>query len=304
MYHSVADVADEQWIDPQNHVPANVFAEQMAYLAKHRKVVSLDDLVRCLDADERIEDGTVALTFDDGYLDNLTVAAPILDHLNLPATIFLPTGYIERGETQWIDQAYTAFHHRTQSVLSWGAGFAHQFSLDNVGERSEAYRIVCRDLLRATSTQRRALLEHLVAVLAPDAQPPRLTMNWTDVHELVTKYPRIQIGGHTVEHLDLTSVPLDSARTELLQCASHIEQAFGHRPRYFSFCYGRSNDHLRAMIEPLGIDAAFGGSRHGPIIRAGAERLRLPRIEAPRTIADFAMLTSSMNSRFWRRLGR
>ena len=45
----------------------------------------------------------MCITFDDGYRDNLTVAAPILEKYRLPATLFLATGYVERGETQWSD---------------------------------------------------------------------------------------------------------------------------------------------------------------------------------------------------------
>ena len=45
MYHSVADRDEAAWIDPRNHVPADVFARQMAFLAEHRKVVSLAQLV-------------------------------------------------------------------------------------------------------------------------------------------------------------------------------------------------------------------------------------------------------------------
>jgi peptidoglycan/xylan/chitin deacetylase (PgdA/CDA1 family) len=38
--------------------------------------------------------GTLSLTFDDGYLDNFAVAAPILKNLGLPATFFVTTGFI------------------------------------------------------------------------------------------------------------------------------------------------------------------------------------------------------------------
>jgi peptidoglycan/xylan/chitin deacetylase (PgdA/CDA1 family) len=38
--------------------------------------------------------GTLSITFDDGYLDNVQVAAPILRKLKLPATFFVTTGFV------------------------------------------------------------------------------------------------------------------------------------------------------------------------------------------------------------------
>ena len=303
MYHSIAGPEHEQWIDPRNHVPADVFAEQMAFLAAHRRPISLEALVEQLASGRPVEDGAVVVTFDDGYLDNLTVAAPILERWRIPATLFLPTGYIDRGETQWVDQAYTAFQFRSRSMLAWGNP-PRRFDLDQPAERQEAYREVCLDLLRADADTRQRLLGQLLGSLLPTAAPPRLTLNWEEVRELVTTFEGFRIGGHTVEHLDLTSVGLEAAKDELRQSARTIEAQLGHAPRHFSFCYGRSNAPLRGLLEELGIDAAFGGCNTGPVICRGADRLRLPRVEGPRAFGRFDMATSSANTQFWRRLGR
>ena len=160
MYHSVADASHARWIDPRNHVPADVFTQQMEFVAEKRNVVSLDELIRILESGEAIADGTMIITFDDGYLDNLTVAAPVLKSLGLPATLFVPTGYIDRGETQWVDQAYTAFRRRSRDVLSWGEN-PEQFRLDRKREYQSAYQMVCRDLLQACADHRGRLLSRL-----------------------------------------------------------------------------------------------------------------------------------------------
>lgn len=104
MYHSVADATTNEWIDPANHVPAHVFERQMEFLSAERVVMSLDDLVRALRNNQSLRPGSTIVTFDDGYLDNLTVAAPVQERFRLAATIFLPTGYIDRGENQWVEQ--------------------------------------------------------------------------------------------------------------------------------------------------------------------------------------------------------
>src|SRR6202008_4899171 len=94
--------------------------------------------------------GTVCITFDDGYLDNLTVAAPILEKHGLPATLFLATGYIERAETQWSDRLYWAFSQATSQSL-----------------RASAHRRMHAQLLAASRDGRIALLAEIERRLAP-----------------------------------------------------------------------------------------------------------------------------------------
>ena len=82
---------------------AAAFSEQLDVLAEERRVVSLDEL-----AVER-EPGTVAITFDDGYRDNATNAAPALAARGLPWTLFASTGHVEDGRPFWWDEVNRVF---------------------------------------------------------------------------------------------------------------------------------------------------------------------------------------------------
>ena len=304
MYHSVADDKSAQWIDPANHNPADVFARQMEFLSNKRKVVALDELVAELKQGKTPPAGTMAITFDDGYLDNLTVAAPILDYYQLPATLFLPTGYIDRGESQWVDQAYCAFKFRSESALSWRAKAAIIFDLDDPAQHQTGYRVVCKELLQAGVVQRHELLDKLNEQLQPSALPPRLTMNWDEMRTLLSKHRCFQIGGHTLEHTDLSGVSEEQAQKELTACAQRIEEELGQRPRHFSFCYGRTSASLRRLAAAAGFEAACGGEGVDPVIKAPADLFRLPRVAVPASMGRFDLLTSSANTGIWRRLGR
>jgi peptidoglycan/xylan/chitin deacetylase (PgdA/CDA1 family) len=95
MYHSISDA------DYFSAVLSHTFESQMKYLAERKfPVISLAELVRRLEAGEQLG-GAVAITFDDGYLDNLTTAYPVLKKYGFQATVFVETGKIgqtdERG---------------------------------------------------------------------------------------------------------------------------------------------------------------------------------------------------------------
>lgn len=302
MYHSVAEGEARWFIDPRNHVPAEVFHEQMTFLARHRTVVSLTDLVDSIKRGETPSEGTTVITFDDGYLDNLATAAPILSRHGLAATLFLPTAYIDRREPQWVDQAFTMFAGRTNHVLAWD-GNERTFDLIIPAQCEEAYMAVCMSLLFAGAESRRTLLDDLQRQLAPGEQSPDLTMSWDDVHTLLKKHPDIEIGGHTVEHTALSNQSDDEAWQELTGCMKRIEEQIGHRPRHFSFPYGRATAALRHRVAEAGFESACGGVGD-PLVTAATNPFALPRIAAPTSMERFDLLTSSANTGLWRRLGR
>ncbi len=91
MYHAIGQEGEQ----PGRLVlPRSSFERQMRSLARRRPVLALDDLVEDRRSNRLPPAKAVAITFDDGYLDNLTLAAPILARLGLPATIFLVTSRI------------------------------------------------------------------------------------------------------------------------------------------------------------------------------------------------------------------
>lgn len=77
-------------------MPFVTFESQIRYLKDHGRVVSYSDAVICLLAeDAAITEQLFVLTFDDAYSDFYTKAMPVLNKYNMPATLFVTTGYID-----------------------------------------------------------------------------------------------------------------------------------------------------------------------------------------------------------------
>ncbi len=91
MYHKVNNI-------PDNPLTVNItdFEQQMQILSQDYRVLSLSELEQLHHKQKPLPPKAVLLTFDDGYLDNLTYAYPILKKYQLPATLFIPTGLIGR----------------------------------------------------------------------------------------------------------------------------------------------------------------------------------------------------------------
>jgi len=94
MYHRVSDDGNSSDIT----VSAKNFEDQILYLKKNFNIVSIDELIDMYLQNVKLEEDTVAITFDDGYKDNYTDAYPILRRYNVPAIIFVATGSFIRED--------------------------------------------------------------------------------------------------------------------------------------------------------------------------------------------------------------
>ena len=256
MYHSVAPDEAAPYIEPANRIDPRTFERQMALLASWGRVVALSALVDEIAADRTPPAGTVCITFDDGYRDNLTVAAPILAKHRLPATLFLATGYVERGEAQWSD------------TLHW-------LSPPDC-RRLHGY------LLEAGHDERMRILDRLQA----EERAPRLMLDWDEARRLVRRYPLFEIGGHTRDHLDLTRHP-GEARAQIEGCFEDLRRELGVEARHFSYPYGRWCADTRRAVIGAGWRSAVATE---PARRVGrsSDRYAMPRVQAPRSMTQLA----------------
>jgi peptidoglycan/xylan/chitin deacetylase (PgdA/CDA1 family) len=257
MYHSVAAEDAAAWIEPGNRVEPRTFERQMAFLAAERRVMPLAELVDTIADGRTLPADTVCITFDDGYRDNLTVAAPILERYRLPATLFVATGFVERGENQWSD----TLHSLSRKDLH-------------------------AQLLEASHAERMRVLAEL-----PPVKTPRLMLDWEDLRGLARLYPRFEIGGHTRDHLDLTKHHSE-ARAQIEGCRADLRRELGIEPRHFSYPYGRWDAATRQAVIDTGWRSAVVTDAKGHIGPA-TDRYVMPRVEGPRSMTRFAFKTSS-----------
>ena len=78
-------------------MPRSLFRQQMEYLARRKRVVSYDQALTALQSGVLPDSDTFVLTFDDGYQEFYTQVFPLLRDLQLPAILFVTTGFIESG---------------------------------------------------------------------------------------------------------------------------------------------------------------------------------------------------------------
>jgi len=291
MYHSVPDRDIAQWIDPRYAVPVDLFARQMKFLARRRRVIGMTELLDLLQRGESAGAGTVVITFDDGYRDTLTTAANVLSEVGLPATLYLATGYVTRGETQWTDRLYSMFELRSRDRLVLEQGEKRLFDLRDPSARRVAYGTLESRLLVARWSDRQELLAEVGSQLRPSQLPPRLTLNWEEVNELRRRHTHFEIGVHTRDHLDLVVHGAEAAARELHDCVEDVRRELQQSVAHLSYPYGRADAKTRGVAAGLGFRSA-AVTEPAALVRQGSDRFSLPRVEAPRSLSLFRFWTS------------
>ncbi len=109
LYHSISLGPPPLCISP------TLFAGHIAWLKSNAHIASLSEAVDFATAGEPLPPNTVVLTFDDGFADFYSEAAPILRRAGLPATVFLPSGFCGRTNA-WPTQPAGI---KEQPLLAW-----------------------------------------------------------------------------------------------------------------------------------------------------------------------------------------
>lgn len=223
-----------------------VFATWMKHVAEHYVVLTVEELadrVRLRDVPRR----ALALTFDDGYRDALTHAAPILARHALPATIFLAAGYIGTTEMPWYDHLALAFKTTVRPSVQLTPGEA--MLLGSTGERLQALQTALRYFKGIADEERRAALARLIDTLQPVCSPgqKRTMLTWDEVDTL--RGLGFSIGAHTVSHPILSRVAPEAAWREIHGSKTVIERSLGARVRAFAYPNGGPDDYDGTTVD-------------------------------------------------------
>lgn len=232
---------ESTWCWPANRgVGLRSFTRQLQILSRCATVVDLREALDTLAAGGRLPPRAVALTFDDGYRDNLTLAAPLLRRHQMPATIFLVPGLLDRTVYAWWERLGWAVSRATARTVTHDGV---EYPLATSEDRDIAQRTIENDVKSLTHAARAELVEDLVDRLAPlgtfDAD--ELFLDWDSACALPAA--GLSVGSHTLEHPILARESAHDQRYSLRESKRLLEDKIGVDASVLAYPNGTPDDY-------------------------------------------------------------
>lgn len=293
MYHRVGRPKHDPW---EIAVAPERFSDQMLMLRQTRTPLAMTEFV------ERIAEGTlptnaVAVTFDDGYRDNLAVAAPLLASRGIPATVFITTGSIGSTRAFWWDELAELILARTAAAdcevsiapgrariklppieMDHGHTDSWRGSQPPTSERQRLYLSIWRQLRILDDDTRTAAMSSLRSSLGgAEADPADLAMSADEIVQLVST-GTVTIGAHTVTHPSLPTLPDDVQRLEIGASLQACAQIVGTKIAGFAYPYGDRDAATKGLVKDCGAYWACS-VRQAAVNPARVDLFDLPRIQ-------------------------
>ena len=277
LYHRVAELDLDPW---EMAVSPTAFEGHMAVLRERFRPVSLGRLRTEL-LEGRIESGTVAVTFDDGYEDNLTEAVPLLSRYGVHASVFLVSAALgSEGEFWWdqLERLLLAPESVPNTLVVSIEGRRHSWEIGP--DRRRPYKELWQLLRPLPNGAREDVLADLRAWGAQplEARPTHRTLSTEQAAELAGTGV-VEVGAHTVTHPRLASLTAQEQRYELAASKQGLEDLLGAPVTQFSYPFGGAADYSPATVALAGeVGFEVACTNLGKGVDRRSDPLRLPRI--------------------------
>lgn len=283
MYHRIADDSFDPWGTVAS--PGN-FADQLSWLSGNRTLLPLPRFAE-LHRSGSLPADSLAITFDDGYRCNAEVAAPLLEQFRIPATMFLPVEWIEKGATYWWDELEEiVLGHDGDSLHVGGREIAlgqrqsgdrrWTFGSGPRTPRQSAFDRICRDLSTSSPKDVESAMGELrrqAGTRTPSA-PAKRPMTPEQVRAVASVL--IGFGSHALRHPWLPSLAPDEQALEIGSSVDRCEALSGARPVAFAYPFGATDESSRRLVEEAGFNCACSTEDGG--VAPSSSVFSLPRV--------------------------
>ncbi|MBC7797215.1 MAG: polysaccharide deacetylase family protein [Pyrinomonadaceae bacterium] len=279
-YHRVAADINEAERDSIRGlvISAESFRKHCLLLKENFQVVNFENAMISSKRETAKSRPLAVITFDDGYLDNYEKAFPILNELDLPATIFLPSNLIGKNEILAHDKLFWL----TKTAVETKRTGEIEAALREINVEDANNIAAIRDVLKLTDklvflpfASREKLISVLEKRLNVTKYPSHYgLMNWEMVREMSRN--GITFGGHTANHPVLTLENDAVLHSEIVESKGVLEHHTNSQIGVFAYPNGKHNENVLRHVKNAGYQIAVTTKR--TINRFGDNPLTLGRI--------------------------
>src|SRR5438270_5288296 len=223
---------------------APALATELRFLARHFKVISLQSMLDRITTGSLPLEHEIALTFDDGLRNNLTVAYPILRELQMPAAMFVCPALVESGAWLWNHEMRCRLQTLTDADLA-------EIRMKLLSPGSSVNAII--EWMKTLQLQQRHMAEAIIRQATTSFQPTAAQrelfdiMDWDDLRSLDREL--ITVGSHTLSHPILTKLNGQEIESEILDSRRSLEQRLERKVDFFCYPNGAYDRRAYQLVQ-------------------------------------------------------
>jgi peptidoglycan/xylan/chitin deacetylase (PgdA/CDA1 family) len=270
-YHRIGNADETPFDSGVFSATAEQFDSHIAYLKRRFHMATLEEVFAIVGGGA-LRGPSVLITFDDGYLDNYTLAFPILRTHGVEAVFFLPTAFIGTGKLPWWDVIAYIVKRSVKKCIHLEYPEPAIFDLSREGGKRVSMQILRLFTQPAVKDPEHFIadLEKVCEVSSPSGTVERCFLDWDEARDMQEN--GMAFGSHTHSHEILTKLSPELQREEARSSREILERELNRRVDVLAYPVGLkhcfSADTVRAL-EETGYRAAFsfygGSNRPGEI---------------------------------------
>jgi peptidoglycan/xylan/chitin deacetylase (PgdA/CDA1 family) len=211
-----------------------VFKEQMELVASKFDPVSMDDVLLFLCRRKGLPQKPVAITFDDGFMDNFEIANPILQRVGVPAAFYVTVASIDAARPPWFCRLRHAFFSSKKNTWTYTERGC-SLDLREPKAKKSAFLTASERCARMTGQEQEKFLSEVEQELAVEPINPNshLMMNWEQIRGLLRSGHIV--GSHTMTHPNIAHVANAELQFECRESKRRLEEKLCAEVVHFSY---------------------------------------------------------------------
>jgi peptidoglycan/xylan/chitin deacetylase (PgdA/CDA1 family) len=255
LFHGVVDKSEYRVRNyTRKHLEKKYFRRCLTDFLEVAEPLSMDQIIEHTQTRKTFSKKFFAVTFDDGFENNFSVAAPILKDLGIPATFYFSTALLENNGMSWIDRIEYLFELKPQGKINlpWKTE-SSEFSSKE--EQIEILKEIRTHIKSSPNIETDAFVENIFyqlkhPVIQSTQDPLDLKLTWDQVKKLNSD-PLFTIGGHSHNHTNMAFLKEADLKWEVEMSLQLMNEKGGIKPRHYAYPEGLKHCYSETVIEEL-----------------------------------------------------